>query len=94
MRRYALPLALAAGLGFASLALAVDPSVMTGIPQPSAAPTQPPLRAAGFYGDPNGCVYAYANGARVLVAGSGCVFATVVATVSPFPTATPTPGPF
>jgi hypothetical protein len=77
---------------FAIVASAADPSVVLGIPQPSAAPT---CGNPGFVADPNGNIYA-CNGtdlrAIVNVKGNG-VFATASASPTPTPTVTVTPTP-
>lgn len=86
-----LALCIGAAIAVACNAFAADPSVIMGVPQPSAQPTPPVYLKAGVYGDPNGCLYAYANGRVTILAGAGCAFPTGGASMTPFPTSTPTP---
>lgn len=64
----------------------VDAARLNGVIQPSAAPTCG-VGKAGFYGDPNGCLYGCADQRVVTIArplnGSACVFPTTGATATP-----------
>lgn len=75
-------------------ASATDPSVLMGLPKPSAVPSCA-AGDAGFHSDPAGAIYACANGQRSLVAapkGGSAAFptATATATLTPTPTVTST----